>query len=190
MDLTKKKIVEEYIKCRNDILEYCKYVKIEHPTLGIIQFDPFQYQKDLLVDFQNHRFNIINKSRQMGITTLLSIYVSWYMLFFKNKTVMLMSYDSEVPKEFIDKVKVVYTNLPEWLQPKMLTNNVKSIRLSNRSRVKATSSTKNVGRTLAASLAIIDECIEGNTKIKIRNKKTHEIYEIPIEDLYKMTKYE
>jgi hypothetical protein len=70
-DITVRKLAEqEFVCCAVDNIHFFKkYAKIEHPIKGRILFDLYPFQEDVLRDLNDNRFNIINKSRQMGITT-------------------------------------------------------------------------------------------------------------------------
>ena len=71
MSTTKNRQVKEIIRCGKDPVYFLnKYVKIQHPTRGLIPFETFDFQDGALQDFRDHRFNIVLKSRQLGISTL------------------------------------------------------------------------------------------------------------------------
>ena len=64
----KELISEEYVKCAsNPIYFFRKYCYIQHPKRGKILFDLFEFQEDLMDDIDEHQFNVILKSRQLGI---------------------------------------------------------------------------------------------------------------------------
>jgi len=70
--------VKEIIKCGKDPSYFLKkYIKIQHPTKGLVNFDTYDFQDECLKDFVDHRFNIILKSRQLGISTLSAAYAVW-----------------------------------------------------------------------------------------------------------------
>jgi hypothetical protein len=48
-------------------------------------FKTYDYQDQLLDDFNDYRFNIINKGRQLGISTITAGYIVWMMLFHRDK---------------------------------------------------------------------------------------------------------
>ena len=60
----KQKQVKEIIRCGKDPVYFMqKYVKIQHPTRGLIPFETYPFQEDCVGDFENNRFNIILKSK-------------------------------------------------------------------------------------------------------------------------------
>lgn len=183
-------IKSEYKKCiENPIYFMKKYVKIQHPIKGTVNFDLYEFQEKTLQQLVNNDFNIILKSRQMGISTLMAAYSLWLMTFHKDKNILCLSITQETAKEIVTRVRFANDNLPAWLKVESVEDNRLSLRLKNGSQIKAVSSASTAGRSAALSLLIIDECVSGNTKIKIRNKKTRETKEINIEELYTNSEY-
>lgn len=154
----KKIIKQEYAKCSSDYLYTInKYFKIEHPLKGKIPFHMFDFQENTLKDFINNRFNIINKSRQMGISTLVAAYSLINMIFKENYKVLVIATNQEVAKNLVNKVKVMYMNIPTWLRPKASEYNKLQISFENGSSIKAVASSPTAGRSESLSLLIIDE---------------------------------
>jgi phage terminase large subunit-like protein len=178
-------IREEYKKCvSNPIYFMKKYVKIQHPIRGTINFNLYEFQERTLENFSKNDFNIILKSRQMGISTLVSAYSLWLMIFNKDKNVLVISIKQEVSKEIVSKVRFANDNLPSWLKVKCIEDNRLSLKLANGSQITATSSSTSAGRSQALSLLILDECLNFSSNIYIRNKKTGEIKSVAIGELY------
>jgi hypothetical protein len=151
-------IKEEYKKCSQSPVYFMKkYVKIQHPMQGTIFFGLYPFQEETLQGFHDYKFNIILKSRQMGISTLVAAYSLWVMLFNKDKNILIISLKQEVAKEIITKVRFANDELPSWLKIKCAEDNRLSLKLANGSQIRATSTTKKSGVSLALSLLIIDE---------------------------------
>lgn len=134
-----------------------KYVKIQHPMRGTIFFDLYKFQEETLQSFHDYKFNIILKSRQMGISTLVSAFVLWEMIFHKDKNVLIISLKQEDAKDVITKIRFANENLPPWLKVKSVEDNRLSLKLENGSTVHGASTTKKSGVGKALSLLIIDE---------------------------------
>ena len=67
----KQTIKREYLNCAQSPVHFMKkYCKIQHPTKGKIKFDLYDFQEAMLTDFKENQYNIILKSRQLGISTL------------------------------------------------------------------------------------------------------------------------
>ena len=107
----------EYKKCYTDPVYFMKkYCVIQHPTKGKINFNLYPYQEDTLRDFKNFDYNVILKSRQLGISTLCAAYALWLMTFYSDKNVMVLATKQEVAKNLVTKVRVMYENLPSWIK--------------------------------------------------------------------------
>ena len=157
--LTKKQIKQEIIKCGKDPIYFINnYGKIVHPLRGLVPFNTYPFQTDLLEDFNNFRFNIILKARQLGISTISAAYVLWLMMFYKNKNVLVIATKFQTAKNLVKKVKQIMKNLPEWMKiSKIKIDNAASFELSNGSQIKASSTSPDAGRSEALSLLVIDE---------------------------------
>ena len=151
-------IREEYKKCAADPVYFMrKYCKIQHPTKGKLRFELFPYQEKTLNQFKDHRYNIVLKSRQTGISTLTAGYSLWKMIFNQDYNVLVIAIKQEVAKNLVTKVRVMYDNLPSWLKVATQEDNKLSLRLVNGSQVKAIPSSPDAGRSEALSLLVIDE---------------------------------
>lgn len=173
----KKIIMLEYAKCSQDpVYFFKKYGYISHPQRGRILFNLYPFQEDVLRDFRDNRYNIINKSRQLGISTLAAAFSLWMMLFNKDKTILCVATKQETAKGMVEKVQFMYNNLPSWLKgnQKPLSDNKLSLKLANGSQIIATSAASDAGRSYAVSLLLIDEAafIEGIDKIYTSIKPT------------------
>lgn len=154
----KNAIAKEYVKCAQDYIYAIKtYCKIEHPLKGKILFNLYPFQEDTLTDFINHKYNVINKSRQMGLSTLVAAYALMNMVFRENYKVLVIATNQDVAKNMVLKVKVMFNNLPTWLRPKAVDNNKLQLTFDNGSTIKAVASSPTAGRSEALSLLIIDE---------------------------------
>ena len=96
---------KEMMKCGEDPKYFIKkYIKISHPTKGLIKFDLFPFQEECLDAFVDHKKIIINKSRQLGLSTLAAAYSLWMALFHRERNVLVIATKLDVAKNFIRKV--------------------------------------------------------------------------------------
>lgn len=59
--------IRELNKCKEDPLYFIRnYVKIVSQDKGVTLFEPYEYQMDLIHQFQENRYNICLLSRQSG----------------------------------------------------------------------------------------------------------------------------
>lgn len=157
--MSKERQVKEIIKCGKDP-EYFfnKYLKIQHPTQGLIHFDTYPFQNECIKDFIDHRFNIVLKSRQLGMSTLVAAYSVWMAVFQREKNILIIATKLAVAQNFIIKVKTMLRSLPKWLLlPEMTANNKQMVQFSHGSQIKAIPTSEDAGRSEALSLLIVDE---------------------------------
>ena len=151
-------IKQEYEKCAADPVYFLKkYCVIQHPIKGKIPFSLYNFQETTVEDFVQHRFNIILKARQLGISTLTAGYSLWMMTFHQDKNILVIATKQEVAKNLVTKVRVMHANLPSWLKQTCVEDNKLSLRYKNGSQIKAVASGEEAGRSEALSLLILDE---------------------------------
>ena len=154
----KQAIKQNYVKCAKDpsyfINQYCT---IQHPQRGKIKFKLYPFQYEVLEEYQNNDYNIILKSRQLGISTLSAAYSLWMMLFQNDKNILVIATAKDTAKNLITKVRIMYEALPAWLKTAIVENNKLSLIFKNGSQIKAIASNESAGRSEALSLLIIDE---------------------------------
>ena len=155
----KQRQIKEIIKCgKNPIHFFNKHVKIQHPIKGAIPFNTYKFQDACVKDFNEHRFNIILKSRQLGLSTITAAYCAWLAIFHKDKSVLVIATKLSVAQNFIRKVKFIIKSMPKWLLlPGIVNNNKQAIEFSNGSTVKAIPTSEDAGRSEALSLLVVDE---------------------------------
>lgn len=151
-------IKQELIKCKQDPVYFMKkYYTIQHPTKGRMNFALYLFQEKLLRLFEREDYLIINKSRQLGISTLSSAYSLWMMLFHQDKNILVLATTQATAKNLVTKVRFAYENLPNWMKLPTIEHNRLSLRLKNGSQIKAVSAATDSARSEAVSLLVIDE---------------------------------
>jgi hypothetical protein len=150
--------IKEIIKCGRDPVYFMKsYTKIQHPKRGLIPFDTYSFQDDCVKSFEENRFNIILKSRQLGLSTVTAAYSVWFSLFKKDKNVLVIATKLQTAMNFIKKVKTMLDGLPKWLLLAKYEATKQQIRLNNGSTITAIPTSPDAGRSEALSLLIVDE---------------------------------
>ena len=163
IDIVKKKTLQEIIKgqfekCAVDESYFMKkYCLIQHPTRGRIPFTLYLYQESCIDTFKDHQYNIILKSRQLGLSTLIAGYSLHKMIFKKDYKILVIATGKDTAINLINKVTVMYNNLPSWMRVKPTALNKMSLELSNGSSIRAVSSKPERARSESLSLLIIDE---------------------------------
>jgi hypothetical protein len=154
----KQIIQQQYTMCAKDPVFFMRqYCYIQHPKKGKIKFNLYPFQEDSLTELRDNRYNVILKSRQLGISTLSAGFALWSMLFKEDFNVLVIATTQEVAKNLVTKVRVMHDNLPSWLKGNIEADNKLSLKFKNGSQIKAVSSATTGARSEALSLLIVDE---------------------------------
>ena len=151
-------LVKEYIKCKEDIIYFVEtYMKIVHVDKGLINFKLYSYQRQMLKDMQEHRFNAFCLSRQSGKSITVSAFILWFIIFNNEKEVGILANKGDTAREILGRIQLAYQHLPKWLTHGITIWNKGSFELENKSKViaAATSSDNVRGHTFA--LVYLDE---------------------------------
>lgn len=151
--------IQELAKCYDDLHHFFKYVKIVHPDYGRVTFEPYDFQRDIVNTYLQNRFMILLLARQVGKSTVVGVIALWYAIFNKDKLIGITSYVEKEAIGVLDKIKIIYEELPEWLKPGVKEYNKKSIVFDNGSIIRVSATTKNAFRGKALN------CVTGETKI-------------------------
>ncbi len=150
--------IKELYKCKKNIYHFCKYVKIVHPDHGRVIFEPYDFQKDIIDTYLKNRFLALLLARQVGKSTVVGVIACWYAIFNKDKRIGITSYIEKEAIKILDKIKIIYEELPLWLKPGVKDEyNKKSIVFENGTNLMVSATTKNAFRGEALNLLISDE---------------------------------
>jgi hypothetical protein len=157
-DTSRAARVAEIVKCGKDPVYFMKkYCKIQHQLRGMIPFETYPFQDDCVKQFQENRFNIVLKSRQLGLSTVTAAYALWFALFKKDKNILVIATKMKTAMNFIKKVHVMLDNLPTWILLAKFEKTKQSARFDNGSSITAIPTSPDAGRSEALALLIIDE---------------------------------
>lgn len=155
---TKDEQVAEILHAGKDPVYFTnEYVKIQHPKQGLIPCKLYPFQVSTLQAFNEHRFNIVVKARQLGLSTITGAYALWLAMFHKDKNILVIATKLSTALNFIKKVKVALQNLPPWMLLTSYTTTFNSVKFGNRSVITAIPTAEDAGRSEALSLLICDE---------------------------------
>jgi hypothetical protein len=173
--LTTTEIFKEYAKClTSPIYAIETYLETFDKTQeGFVPFMLFPRQKEIIHAYEKHRFNLITKPRQAGVSTTTAAYMAVKVGFADSENpeaVLIIANKQELAFEFLAKIKDFLSQLPRWLwgpeyygTPKneaksiFLTDSKKEIKLPNGSRVKAVATSKDALRGFTPTYLVMDE---------------------------------
>lgn len=153
-----EELIEEYKKCRDDPIYFAeKYIKIVHVDHGVIPIRLYDYQKEIIMKSLLNRRVTVCTSRQAGKTTTAVVILLHYVLFNDHKLVALLANKGDAAREILDRIKLSFEELPQWLQSGIKYWNKGSVELENGCKIIAGSTTSSAIRGKSASYVYIDE---------------------------------
>lgn len=130
------------------------------PQKGPIPLKLFDFQKEILKDFQENNKVIFRKSRQIGASIVSGCYALWRANFHKAQIIKIISLSLNDALEFKEKtIDINYYEMPGFLKTKATRDGYSrtKLKLVNQSQIRVLSKSKNAGRGGTPSLVIIDE---------------------------------
>jgi hypothetical protein len=173
--LTTTEIFKEYAKClTSPIYAIETYLETFDKTQeGFVPFKLFPRQKEIIHAYEKHRFNLITKPRQAGVSTTTAAYMAIKVGFAGEdnpEAVLIIANKQELAFEFLAKIKDFLSQLPRWVwgsdyygnskneaKSIFLTDSKKEIKLPNGSRVKAVATSKDALRGFTPTYLVMDE---------------------------------
>jgi hypothetical protein len=149
--------LHEYIKCSKDPIYFSKYIKIISLDDGIVPFEMYDFQEDMIRTFHENRFVITKCPRQVGKTTTAVAYLLWTVLFHDSQTIAVLANRGDTARKILEKLKLAYENLPMWLQQGVVEWNKGSIELENHSVIMADSTSSSAARSGSYNIVFLDE---------------------------------
>ena len=150
--------VEEFVKCSKDPVYFItNYIKIISLDLGLVPFELYPFQADMVNKFHNNRFNIAKLPRQSGKSTVVTAYLLWYSIFNDNVNVAILANKAATAREMLQRLQLSYENLPKWLQQGVVNWNRGSLELENGSKIMAASTSASAVRGMSFNIIFLDE---------------------------------
>ena len=150
--------VGEYLKCQQEPLYFIrKYVQIVHLDRGLVPFDLYDFQEDIVTKIHDNRFVICKLPRQSGKSTTTIAYLLHYVLFNPEVSVAILANKQATARELLHRLKLAYEHLPKWLQQGVEQWNKGTIELENGSRILASATSSSAIRGSSFNLIFLDE---------------------------------
>jgi len=150
--------IEEYVKCSQDPLYFIKnYVKIVSLDKGLVPFEPYDYQENMIRTIHENRFVIGKLPRQTGKSTTIIAYLLHYVLFNQSMSVAILANKLNTARELLGRLQLAYEYLPMWLQQGVVEWNKGSIVLENGSKILASATSSSAVRGGSFNYIFLDE---------------------------------
>ena len=140
---------------------------------GFVPFELFPRQREIIKAYEKHRFNLVTKPRQAGVSTTTAAYMAVKVGWASEdnpENILIIANKQELAFEFLGKIKDFLSQLPRWVwgdeyfgnekketKSIFLTDSKKEIRLPNGCRVKAVATSKDALRGFTPTFLIMDE---------------------------------
>ena len=149
---------DEFIKCAGDPIYFAtKYMRIVNVDKGLMPFEMWDFQKDMLNTFHENRFSICKLPRQVGKTTTAVAFLLHYVLFNENVNIAILANKSSTAREILGRLQLAFEYLPRFLQQGIREWNKGSIELANGSRALADSTSGSSVRGRSFNVIFLDE---------------------------------
>ncbi len=119
---------------------YCKIP--DKGTNRVIPFKLYDCQKELLEAFFRAQIerkkaplhHVILKARQLGLTWLTCAFALWKSMFHSNEHIVLMSEKEDLAKEMMERIKFLYSHLPNALKEQIFKQNSEELHFGKKGR--------------------------------------------------------
>lgn len=147
----------ELAKCKEDIIyfaeHYCKVLTDGGNRLVKLR----QYQRRILLQLKKYNKNILLQSRQSGKSVTTAIFVVWYLIFHKDRNVVIASATSDKAEDLAQKIEVMLLELPYFLKLGLKKDNIRKKHFSNNNTLTVETTTENTAAGMTCHLLIMDE---------------------------------
>lgn len=155
--------IDEFDKCSEDIIyfveKYCRFltdkgrrlVKLRDYQKKILKALAEEHYIEALEEYGPKNRNVITlASRQIGKTTTISAFFSWYMCFHNDRNLAILANKEKTAFEIVSKVTDVFKGLPFFLKPGIINAGAGGMRLDNGCQLmsQATTKTAQIGFTI------------------------------------------
>lgn len=148
----------ELARCKNSCQYFIdNYVKIVNVDRGLIPFDMWPFQRNMVDLIVDNRYSIIKLSRQVGKTQTVVSVLLWHLLFNVDYTIAILANKEDTAKEIMYRLQLSFENLPKFLQQGIKEFNKKSIELENDSRIFASATGGSAIRGKTPNFVYLDE---------------------------------
>jgi len=175
--------VEDIEKCRKNILFFAEnFFYITNLDRGKIKIELHTFQKKILRALRDNRFVVLLASRQIGKTTLMTIYALWNACFFEDQRILIVANKEQTAINIFKRVRTAYEKLPNYLKPGVVEYGKTSMTLANGSSIGISTTSSDAGRGDSCN------CVAGETMITLRDKDTLQEFQINMADLTSILK--
>lgn len=148
----------EFMKCRNDIIYFAEnYFFIVNLDVGRQKIKLYEAQREAILSILENKRTIVCASRQVGKSTLMTIVCLWNVIFKKDFQVAILANKEDQAKEILERIKLAYEELPNWLKAGVLEFTKEVLKLKNGSKIFVSTTSESGIRGKSVNLLFVDE---------------------------------
>ena len=145
-------------KSKRNILHFAEnYFTIVNLDRGKERIKLYKCQKRVLRSLRDNRFVCLMASRQIGKTTLMTIYCLWIACFQDDQRILIVANKEQTAINIFRRVRLAYELLPNWLKPGVEEYGKTTMQLANGSSIGISTTSSDAGRGDSCNVLILDE---------------------------------
>jgi len=152
------KMVQEIKKSSRNILHFAEnYFHIISLDEGKQNIKLHYCQKRVLRQMRDNRFFVLLASRQIGKTTMMTIYALWNACFNDDQRILVVANKEGTAIEIMNRIRLAYEELPNWLKPGVKEYGKTSVTFANGTKIGISTTTGTAARGQSVNILILDE---------------------------------
>tara|TARA_R110000744_G_scaffold359665_3_gene466994 strand:+ start:1407 stop:3182 length:1776 start_codon:yes stop_codon:yes gene_type:complete len=145
-------------KVRKNILHFAEnYFHIVNLDRGKEKIKLHNCQKKVLRQLRDNRFVTLLASRQVGKTTMMTIYCLWIACFQDDQRILIVANKEQTAINIFKRVRTAYEMLPNYLKPGVEEYGKTGMTLANGSSIGISTTSSDAGRGDSCNVLILDE---------------------------------
>jgi len=150
-------MVEDLERARKSILHFSRFFYIVSLDEGKQPIKLYNYQKRILKALVENRFNVVLASRQIGKTTILTIFALWMICFQDDYRVLLLANKEGTAINIFKRIRLAYEMLPNYMKPGVINYAKTGLELANGSSIGISTTTSDAARGESINCLLLDE---------------------------------
>jgi len=151
-------MLDEMEKCNDDIVHFAEnYFFIVDPDYGKVKIKLYECQKEALISFKENRYNAIVASRQIGKTTIVTIFALWTALFKKDQNIFVLANKEDTAKMILSRIRMAYEQMDNWIKSPIKEFTKTKMVFGNDSSINTAATSEQGIRGQACNVLILDE---------------------------------
>ena len=151
-------MVRDLKKCQKNLLYFAEnFFTIINLDRGREKITLFKCQKKVLRALRDNRFNIVLASRQVGKTTMMTIYTLWVACFLEDQRILVVANKEQTAINIFKRIRLAYEQLPNWIKPGVVEYGKTSMTLTNGSSIGISTTSSDAGRGDSCNCLVLDE---------------------------------